>query len=1252
MSSFGFITTDSSSSQLQVSAYSTSDRTPVVGRSVYVDIELEDGHYRALGTVTDITTQNSQLKDPRFNAAASKEMSGNMRGTDTRTLGLKIQSTYYRTTPEQGWQKASSALPTSPATGTPVRLLGLDEIEELVHDDVDNLIHLGTMRGLPGVHAPLVLPDFASQTGARHSGVLGRSGAGKALSLDTRIPTPTGWTTMRDIQDGDVIFDEKGNKTTVLKAHDVQYDRDVYEVFFSDGSSIKADADHLWYTEDKRSRKSFNTNRFKEESRQRKPRLSDLQRNALRWEALNSSEDEVITLTDARKIASITTSKVWAERVAAGVGIEGYITTERVCTYTKGHYSSRKVLSYDAESLLSHFISTEDKWFTPERKQSMKAELSSLEINQRFTLREFASIVNSSPRNGNLVRKIQKSGIDSTKEHSLVESRRDEPLEIVKHFGKVPTYNKKRLLLKLASSGEVILKDQRHRHIQGSVKTTEQIMETIEDRHSIPVAKPIDTPNARLRIDPYVLGAWLGDGSSTQPIMHGVDSEIKDAFVAAGYPISSEYQDKRSKNEGYREWYFSGLLSDLRELGLLSNKHIPDRYLRSSIEQRRALLAGLMDTDGNACRGDSTVEFTNTNKQIAYGVHELAVSLGYRPTITEGLATLYGRVISPKWTVRWSTNDAVFRLTRKRTLHAEWSKKYNSMKNSQRYIINIRKVESEPVRCITVDSASSLFLAGESMIPTHNTAFATFTLSSQMSHESHGLIVIDPQGQWASENGFLFSVQKFAKAIGREVSVLRVSEDIKLPMDLDLLSALFSEVDLWGRGFQRMGQENKEAFSEAVSERLIAKYWDKNTDFDNINPQELLAEAFLAIARSTGSLRRIYASVDRMESFAFSLRVMGGAVFADARAELEAEQEEAGQPISPEEWADAEHTWNHRLLPRFTPLINLFTNKNLHGAKRTSLGGQSGFLTDVMQVRSADPAVPAPYVILDMSSDVSVHEKSAYAAGAGEIDTGEQMRAMLDNADIKALIVSTVLDEIKKSSETAFAEGGGNLNTQIVFDEAWRYAPNVPSSEADTPIGKLSSKLEGFALDTRKYGIGWTYILQSPSDLNKGIWKQLTFVYTGFGIIGADKGMLGSLMDEKEKDGQMGLYDQFAPPTSTGKYPFMITGPISPLIFTNTPVFVDAYNTVEAFIDANSHWIERIIQRRNLPPLNPSALGVGRKPRKKTTSKKSDSSTGFVVGGSTKSTASKPQFTPKQKEPKKKETPAVDSGFDIGEPPF
>ena len=84
----------------------------------------------------------------------------------------------------------------------------------------------------------------------------GGPGTGKALALDTPIPTPQGWSTMGALRVGDLVYDERGYPCQVTFATDTMYDHACYEVTFDDGTTIVADADHLWLTHTRASRKS------------------------------------------------------------------------------------------------------------------------------------------------------------------------------------------------------------------------------------------------------------------------------------------------------------------------------------------------------------------------------------------------------------------------------------------------------------------------------------------------------------------------------------------------------------------------------------------------------------------------------------------------------------------------------------------------------------------------------------------------------------------------------------------------------------------------------------------------------------------------------------------------------------------------------------------------------------------------------------------------------------------------------------
>lgn len=92
-----------------------------------------------------------------------------------------------------------------------------------------------------------IKPDVKIR-GNIHICCVGDGGLGKALDINTPIPTFEGWKLMKDIKTGDKVFDENGNICNVVATTDVMYNHNVYAVKFDDGSIINADENHLWLT--------------------------------------------------------------------------------------------------------------------------------------------------------------------------------------------------------------------------------------------------------------------------------------------------------------------------------------------------------------------------------------------------------------------------------------------------------------------------------------------------------------------------------------------------------------------------------------------------------------------------------------------------------------------------------------------------------------------------------------------------------------------------------------------------------------------------------------------------------------------------------------------------------------------------------------------------------------------------------------------------------------------------------------------
>ena len=271
----------------------------------------------------------------------------------------------------------------------------------------------------------------------------------------------------------------------------------------------------------------------------------------------------------------------------------------------------------------------------------------------------------------------------------------------------------------------------RHQHTFASVVTTQEMASTVRvgkaqrANHAVLNAGSLlgRFRDDDLPLPPYVLGAWLGDGHSagnritceTAEIpmrIEGLGFDVRyQGHMLYGITIPKEYAGKET---------FTGLL---REAGVLNNKHIPGPYLRASEHARRELLAGLMDTDGTVVHGVGSCQFAATSERLADDVYELVVSLGYKCGRTSKRVKGRTEASSTCYILNFSTTDDVFALHRKHMLHKE-ERPATTSRIGRRYVTGVRPVASVPVRCVQVDNADHLYLAGRSMIPTHNSTLA------------------------------------------------------------------------------------------------------------------------------------------------------------------------------------------------------------------------------------------------------------------------------------------------------------------------------------------------------------------------------------------------------------------------------------------------------------------------------------------------------------------------------------------------
>jgi replicative DNA helicase len=535
-------------------------------------------------------------------------------------------------------------------------------LEDVMQQALDEIEAIGA-RGdeLSGV--PTGFVDLDRLTNGLHPGqmiiIAARPAVGKALALDTRLPTPSGWTTMGEVAVGDHLIAADGKPTRVVATTDVMLGRPCYEVEFSDGTVLVADAQHQWLTETRASRKSAQAAKVQ----------YNRYRNQKTFSAVRTTEEIAATLrcptADRRLNHSVVNGRplqlperdLLLPPYALGVWLGD------------GHSAGCRFTTVDPE--IAMYIESDGLVVTPGGAPMLYS----------MTL----SVEPIAPR------PCVVCGVEF-----------------------VPCASQVR------SCGQ---------SCGGRAKA---------------VSAPVPAPTC----------------------------------PDCGRPSSGLRQcaDCRAS--------IGTVTGRLTTLGVLNDKHIPSGYQRSSETQRRALLAGLLDTDGTVSP-NGTVQFTSTSRRLANDVRELIHGLGYRTGLSRKRVRGRSEDSSTAYTITFSPSERVFRLERKHLLHKERGARQFQRRDS-RFIVDVRRVASVPVRCVEIDNAEHLYLAGDTMVPTHNSTL--------------GLDICRAASIKSGQTSAIFSLEMSRS----EITMRLLSAEARVPLH-HMRTGKLTEED-WARLARRMGE--------------------------------------------------------------------------------------------------------------------------------------------------------------------------------------------------------------------------------------------------------------------------------------------------------------------------------------------------------------------------------------------------------------------------------------------------------------
>lgn len=383
--------------------------------------------------------------------------------------------------------------------------------------------------------------------------------------------------------------------------------------------------------------------------------------------------------------------------------------------------------------------------------------------------------------------------------------------------------------------------------------------------------------------------------------------------------------------------------------------------------------------------------------------------------------------------------------------------------------------------------------------------FAAYLVSGYMRHPEMGILIMDPQGQFTSEEGLPFSLQEWAERQGRQVLTYSISNDLKLPKDANLLADLLGLTRFFQDILTIKALDNRES-AVAEFQRLIRAA----EDWENQDPNDLLRSVLSDLVADQQAMQRIYASQQARD------RVIGMIeAILDSQTEFDLASE------------------------IFVPIHSLFTPRNMAGGTRRSLFG-------VIDSALSRDDEARPLVVLDFST------------------RGHRLE-LLETTSVKARVLRKVCELLTHRAEDQYQEGRP-LNVLVVFDEAHRFASENPE---DDQVATLASKLVDYTRTTRKYGLGWMFITQEIGSLRKSIYQQLRVRAFGYGLTSGTE--LQRLRETVGDPAALDLYRSFVDPAaiSPPAFPFMVTGPVSPLSFTGAPVFLSVFTSHDDFLTAN-----------------------------------------------------------------------------------
>lgn len=410
------------------------------------------------------------------------------------------------------------------------------------------------------------------------------------------------------------------------------------------------------------------------------------------------------------------------------------------------------------------------------------------------------------------------------------------------------------------------------------------------------------------------------------------------------------------------------------------------------------------------------------------------------------------------------------------------------------------------------------------------TVTAAFMLLGYAKNKSNiSILVLDPQRQFYLDNECLPEKTKLEdqiKKMGLNYERYSILDDVCLPGNLyELFGDLLANNGFIKKAFYPIYTEDKiEAARLAIVDYLLGRSSHPAFSLNNL-------------INYKGSISKQDLLKEMLESFV----KVDEEIVSETKTKTKTKTKYStfvtniyGTPVTQQRLVDRIKTALGRfsseteMIEKWESALEIFTPKKKDG---------SGNKIDVGQIVKKTVDENGNFIVLDLSPR------------DGDIES----------ENLQALFVKIIEQKIVEAGAKLYAKGK-KANCLIVMDEAHRF---ISKESPDERIKELTNEIIGSVRTTRKYGIGYMFITQTIESLDEEILRQMRIFGFGYGLTAGNE--LRKISEIVNNPSAIQLYKSFIDPSSNGKYPFMFFGPVSPLSFTGSPLFVEVYKEMSKF---------------------------------------------------------------------------------------